>query len=71
MIRKFSKEKKIKLYFFVFDSRTLTEYFQGLFLRDDRKNTLFSIKFFTSIGLGRITYVLNLKSINIKRLFFE
>lgn len=34
---------------------TLTEYFEGLFPRDNPKNTRFSINFFTSIGLGGLT----------------
>ncbi|CAF0826937.1 unnamed protein product [Adineta ricciae] len=34
---------------------TLTEYFEGIFPRDNPKNTRFSINFFTSIGLGGLT----------------
>ncbi|CAF1390144.1 unnamed protein product [Rotaria sordida] len=34
---------------------TLTEYFQGLFPRDNPKNTKFSINFFASIGLDGLT----------------
>jgi len=34
---------------------TLTEYFEGIFPRDNTKNTRFSINFFTSIGLGGLT----------------
>ncbi|CAF2111461.1 unnamed protein product [Rotaria magnacalcarata] len=34
---------------------TLAEYFDGLFPRDNPKNTRFSINFFTSIGLGGLT----------------
>jgi pre-mRNA-splicing factor CWC22 len=34
---------------------TLVEYFEGLFPRDNPKNTRFSINFFTSIGLGGLT----------------
>lgn len=34
---------------------TLQEVFQGLFPRDDPKNTRFAINFFTSIGLGGLT----------------
>jgi len=34
---------------------TLQEYFNGIFPRDNPKNTRFSINFFTSIGLGGLT----------------
>jgi len=34
---------------------TLQEVFEGLFPRDDPKNTRFAINFFTSIGLGGLT----------------
>jgi pre-mRNA-splicing factor CWC22 len=34
---------------------TLQEFFQGLFPRDNPRNTRFSINFFTSIGLGPLT----------------
>ena len=37
--------------------RFLAEYFQGIFPRDNPRNTRFSINFFTSIGLGGVTYV--------------
>ena len=40
---------------FFFDCRTLVEYFEGIFPRDNPKNTRFSINFFTSIGLGGLT----------------
>lgn len=43
------------LWFFFY--RTLTEYFRGIFPRDNPKDTRFSINFFTSIGLGGLTYV--------------
>jgi len=32
--------------------RTLQPYFEGLFPRDNPRDTRFSINFFTSIGLG-------------------
>ncbi|XP_024946423.1 pre-mRNA-splicing factor CWC22 homolog isoform X2 [Cephus cinctus] len=35
---------------------TLEEAFEGLFPRDNPKNTRFAINFFTSIGLGGLTY---------------
>lgn len=35
---------------------TLAEYFAGLFPKDNPRNTRFSINFFTSIGLGGLTY---------------
>lgn len=37
--------------------RFLAQYFEGVFPRDNPRNTRFSINFFTSIGLGGITYV--------------
>ncbi len=33
-------------------------YFEGLFPRDNPRNTRFAINFFTAIGLGGLTYVL-------------
>ena len=36
--------------------RTLSAYFEGLLPRDNPRNTRFSINFFTSIGLGGLTY---------------
>ncbi|CAF3844852.1 unnamed protein product [Rotaria magnacalcarata] len=36
-------------------SRTLVEYFDGLFPRNDPKKTRFSINFFTSIGRSDLT----------------
>lgn len=38
-------------------SRLLSLAFEGLLPRDNPKNTRFSINFFTSIGLGGLTYV--------------
>jgi pre-mRNA-splicing factor CWC22 len=38
-----------------FNDLTLQEFFQGLFPRDNPRNTRFSINFFTSIGLGAFT----------------
>ena len=38
--------------------RSLEEAFDGLFPKDNPKNTRFSINFFVSIGLGGLTYVL-------------
>ena len=32
-------------------------YFEGLFPRDNPRNTRFAINFFTAIGLGGLTYV--------------
>jgi hypothetical protein len=43
------------MYFFF--NRELQEAFGGLFPKDDPKNTRFAINFFTSIGLGGLTYV--------------
>ncbi len=37
--------------------RTLQSFFEGLFPRDNPRNTRFAINFFTSIGLGGLTYV--------------
>ena len=37
---------------------TLQEFFQGIFPRDNPRNTRFSINFFTSIGLGALTEAL-------------
>lgn len=37
--------------------RTLQSFFEGLFPRDNPWNTRFAINFFTSIGLGGLTYV--------------
>ncbi|CAD5315321.1 unnamed protein product [Arabidopsis thaliana] len=37
---------------------TMEETFESIFPKDHRKNTLFSIKFFTKIGLGGITQTL-------------
>ena len=50
--------------------RTLTEYFDGLFPRDNPKNTRFAINYFTSIGLGGLTYVLKLLKFVIRLSFF-
>ncbi len=38
-----------------FNDITLQEFFQGLFPRDNPRNTRFAINFFTSIGLGPLT----------------
>ena len=38
-----------------FADPTLQEFFQGMFPRDNPRNTRFSINFFTSIGLGALT----------------
>lgn len=38
-----------------FNDPTLQEFFQGLFPRDNPRNTRFAINFFTSIGLGPLT----------------
>lgn len=38
-----------------FNDLTLSEFFQGLFPRDNPRNTRFAINFFTSIGLGPLT----------------
>ncbi len=38
-----------------FNDLTLQEFFQGLFPRDNPRNTRFAINFFTSIGLGPLT----------------
>lgn len=35
--------------------RTLQPFFEGLFPRDNPRNTRFAINFFTSIGLGGLT----------------
>ncbi|CAF3289212.1 unnamed protein product [Rotaria sp. Silwood2] len=43
---------------------TLTEYFQGLFPRDSPKNSRFSVKFFTLIGLGDLTLGTNIHLIS-------
>lgn len=39
----------------VCSSRTLQPFFEGLFPRDNPRNTRFAINFFTSIGLGGLT----------------
>lgn len=41
-----------------FNDPSYGESFAGLFPRDNPKNTRFAINFFTSIGLGGLTYVL-------------
>ncbi|KII65683.1 Pre-mRNA-splicing factor CWC22 [Thelohanellus kitauei] len=38
-----------------FNDETLKPYFQGIFPRDNPRNTRFAINFFTSIGLGKLT----------------
>ena len=39
-------------------------YFEGLFPRDNPRNTRFAINFFTAIGLGGLTYVQSLQNLN-------
>ena len=42
-------------HFCILFHRSMQEAFQGLFPKDNPKNTRFAINFFTSIGLGGIT----------------
>lgn len=45
------------IYFCFFIYRSMQFAFEGLFPRDNPKNTRFAINFFTSIGLGGLTWV--------------
>jgi len=47
--------RNIYLCFFIY--RSMQFAFEGLFPRDNPKNTRFAINFFTSIGLGGLTWV--------------
>ncbi len=38
--------------------QTMMEHFEGIFPKDNPRNARFAINFFTSIGLGGLTYVL-------------
>jgi pre-mRNA-splicing factor CWC22 len=39
------------------EEKSLARYYTGIFPKDNPKNTRFAINFFTSIGLGGLTYV--------------
>ena len=52
MVKKIYFKILIFLYYLI---RTLQPAYEGLFPKDDPKNTRFAINFFTSIGLGGLT----------------
>jgi hypothetical protein len=49
--------------------RTMQVAFDGLFPRDDPKNTRFAINFFTSIGLGGLTWVYKISTVSFMHFF--
>ena len=54
----------LMMFYWHFCYRTLQMYFEGLFPRDNPRNTRFAINFFTAIGLGGLTYVQSLQNLN-------